>query len=78
MLLLYYFVLKLHTFVISLVRFSRFFILLFARSLFVRSFSVFSFSLVLCSLIFFVVSLFFVYLSQDSRLNRKKIIKTFV
>jgi hypothetical protein len=68
MLLLYYFVLKLHTLVISLVRLSRSFILLFARflfarslfarSLFARSLSVLSFSLALCSLILSVVSLF--------------------
>jgi hypothetical protein len=69
MLLLYYFVLKLHTFVISLARFNRSLILLFIRSLFARflfarflfarSFSVLSFSLALCSLIFFVISSFF-------------------
>jgi hypothetical protein len=80
MLLLYYFVLKLHTLVISLVRLSRSFILLFARflfarflfarSLFARFLSVRSFSLLSRS--------FFVCLSQDSRLNRKKIVKTFV
>jgi hypothetical protein len=52
-----------HTFVISFVRFNRFFTLLFARSLFARflfarSFSVLSFSLALCSLIFSLLSRF--------------------
>jgi hypothetical protein len=48
------------------------------RSFFFRSFSVFSFSLVLYSLTLFLLFRFSVCLSQDSRLNRKKIIKTFV
>ncbi len=65
--------------IISLVRFNRFFILLFfhfsVRSFFVRSFFLCSF--VLARFLFAHVS-FFVCLSQDSRLNRKKIIKTFV
>jgi hypothetical protein len=65
--------------IISLARFNRFFILLFfhfsVRSLSVRSFSLCSF--VLARSLFAHVFLS-VCLSQDSRLNRKKIIKTFV
>jgi hypothetical protein len=65
--------------VISLVRFNRFFIFLFFH-FFVRSFFIRSLSF--CSFVFvrflFVHVLLSVCLSQDSRLNRKKIIKTFV
>jgi hypothetical protein len=63
-LLFYYFVLKLHTFVISFVCFNRFFILLFVRFLFVRflfarSFSVLSFLFVFYSFILFLLFRFF-------------------
>jgi uncharacterized membrane protein YecN with MAPEG domain len=82
MLLLYYFVLKLHTFVISFARFSRSFIFLFARFLFARSlfarslfarfFFVFSFSLAFCSLIFSVVSLLLCLFVAKFKIKSKK------
>ncbi len=65
--------------VISFARFNRSFILLFfhffVRSLFVRSFSLCSFVL---ARFLFVHVFSSVCLSQDSRLNQKKIIKTSV
>ncbi len=52
---------------------------LFVRSLFVRSFFLCFFVLVRFLFVhFFCCLVLFVCLSQDSRLNRKKIIKTFV
>ncbi len=82
MLLLYYFVLKLHTLVISFARLNRSFILLFARflfarSLFVRSFFVLSFSLVFCSFILSLLSrllcLFIARFKIKSKKNNKNV-----
>jgi hypothetical protein len=76
MLLLYYFVLKLHTFVISFARFNCSFILLFVRSLFARSLFVLSFSLVLCSLNFLLfrfLCLFVARFKIKSKENNKNV-----